>query len=243
MIRENSWLIYVVVAFAKKTGDYAVLSQTDMSVIALTCQYEIAANGEKYVRSHPGEKKAAPPSLPNNGGGNKPKAKGKGKEKETEAETKTETETEGVSSENKVAESQADGSESGSDEDEEAAQEDEERVEELVDRMESVKVDTASEEKSASKATKETPKDDGHDSDDAGDWITPANVSKHRSRDLGLVPAGSGSDQAPLAAACMTGDYAVQNVLLSMGLGLIGEAGKRINKVKSFILRCHACFK
>lgn len=234
----------IVVAFAKKTGDYAVLSQTDMSVIALTCQYEIAANGEKYVRSHPGEKKAAPPSLPNNGGGNKSKAKGKGKEKETESKP----ETEGVSSESKVAESQVEGSESGSDEeDEEATQEDEKRAEELVDKMESVKIDTATapEENAGPgpKSTKETAKDDGHDSDDAGDWITPANVSKHRSRDLGLVPAGSGSDQAPLAAACMTGDYAVQNVLLSMGLGLIGEAGKRINKVKSFILRCHACFK
>ena len=213
-----------MVAFAKKTGDYAVLSQTDMSVIALTCQYEIAANGEKYVRSQPGEKKAAPPSLPSNIGGNKPKSKGKGKEKET------------VASQEKI-ETQTEGSESGSDEDDDA-----ERVEDLVDKMESVQVDSA-EGKADTKQPTKPAKDDGNDSDDAGDWITPANVSKHRSRDLGLVPAGSGSDQAPLAAACMTGDYAVQNVLLSMGLGLIGEAGKRINKVKSFILRCHACFK
>lgn len=228
-----------VVAFAKKTGDYAVLSQTDMSVIALTCQYEIAANGEKYVRSQPGEKKAAPPTLPNNGSGNKPKTKGKGKEKESQIEG------EAVSPDNKAAdaeaEGQAEGSGSGSDEDEV------ERVEELVEKMESVQVDASAADKPATdiiaNPAKETTKDDGNDSDDAGDWITPANVSKHRSRDLGLVPAGSGSDQAPLAAACMTGDYAVQNVLLSMGLGLIGEAGKRINKVKSFILRCHACFK
>ena len=222
-----------MVAFAKKTGDYAVLSQTDMSVIALTCQYEIAANGEKYVRSQPGEKKAAPPSLPNSGGNkakSTSKSNGKGKEKEST--------TEAASSEKVEGEAQAEGSESGSDEDEEV-----ERVDELVDKMDSVQVDSSAEGKPTSKATKQSAKDDGNDSDDAGDWITPANVSKHRSRDLGLVPSGSGSDQAPLAAACMTGDYAVQNVLLSMGLGLIGEAGKRINKVKSFILRCHACFK
>ncbi len=46
-----------------------------------------------------------------------------------------------------------------------------------------------------------------------------------------------------MKAACMTGDYAVQNVLLQMGLNLVGEEGKRIEMVKSWVLRCHACFK
>jgi RNA-binding protein NOB1 len=41
----------------------------------------------------------------------------------------------------------------------------------------------------------------------------------------------------------MTGDFAVQNVLLQMGLALVGTEGKRIQKVKSWVLRCHACFK
>lgn len=178
-----------------------------MSVIALTCQYELEANGEKYVRSQPGEKKATPPSLQN--GGNSSNAKGKGKEKEKEA------------------------SEIG-----DADRADEEHVKDLVDQLGAVKVDSELPVNAQS-----MPDNEEDESDDAGDWITPNNVSKHRSKDLGLLPSGSGSNQAPLAAACMTGDYAVQNVLLSMGLGLIGEAGKRINKVKSFILRCHACFK
>ena len=46
-----------------------------------------------------------------------------------------------------------------------------------------------------------------------------------------------------VGVACFTGDYAVQNVLVQMGLGLVGEGGKRINSVKSWVLRCHACFK
>lgn len=46
-----------------------------------------------------------------------------------------------------------------------------------------------------------------------------------------------------MRAACMTGDYAVQNVLMQMGLNLVGEEGKRIEMVKSWVLRCHACFK
>ena len=44
-----------MIAFAKKTGDYAVLSQTDLSVIALTYQYEVEANGEEHIRSIPGQ--------------------------------------------------------------------------------------------------------------------------------------------------------------------------------------------
>jgi RNA-binding protein NOB1 len=49
--------------------------------------------------------------------------------------------------------------------------------------------------------------------------------------------------QAQVGVACFTGDYAVQNVLVQMGLGLVGEGGKRIKSVKSWVLRCHACFK
>jgi RNA-binding protein NOB1 len=80
--------------------------------------------------------------------------------------------------------------------------------------------------------------------DDGGEWITPVNVHSRKSKDLGLVAgSGNGAAQSTLAAACMTGDYAVQNVLLGMGLGLVGEGGKRISKVKSWVLRCHACFK
>ena len=43
-----------VVEFAKKTGDYAVLSVTDMKLIALTHSLEIEVNGEKNLRK-PGD--------------------------------------------------------------------------------------------------------------------------------------------------------------------------------------------
>ena len=48
-----------------------------MSVIALTCQYELQVNGDKYVRSQPGEKKASQPSAQT--GNSKSNVKGKGK--------------------------------------------------------------------------------------------------------------------------------------------------------------------
>lgn len=51
------------------------------------------------------------------------------------------------------------------------------------------------------------------------------------------------SKQTKVSVACMTGDYAVQNVLLQMGLSLVGIEGQHIKKVRSWVLRCHACFK
>lgn len=94
--------------------------------------------------------------------------------------------------------------------------------------------------------------DDPSDEDDGeGEWVTPQNVALHKSRALELLPSDGGTgkkgrkqkEDEPVLAGCMTGDFAVQNVLLQMGLTLVGTEGKRIQKVKSWVLRCHACFK
>jgi RNA-binding protein NOB1 len=235
-----------VVAFAKKTGDYAVLSQTDLSVIALTCQYELEVNGDQNVRSVPGERKGPAPAK----NASKPMDKGKGKQKEQEQEQAQDqapvTEAAGVeqatgddNAELEEGEDEEEGEEGEGEEEEDVSQE-LQPVDEATTALADATIDDSPPNPSPAQTVSD--KHDQEDSD-GGEWINPSNVSKHRSRDLGLVPAGAGSDQSPLAAACMTGDYAVQNVLLSMGLGLIGEQGKRINKVKSWVLRCHACFK
>lgn len=54
---------------------------------------------------------------------------------------------------------------------------------------------------------------------------------------------GSTSQGGHMTIACITGDFAVQNVLLQMGLSLVGVHGSRVRAVKSFVLRCHACMK
>lgn len=46
-----------------------------------------------------------------------------------------------------------------------------------------------------------------------------------------------------LPTAVSTGDFAMQNVALQMGLNLVSPVdGKYIKQVKSHMLRCHACF-
>lgn len=90
---------------------------------------------------------------------------------------------------------------------------------------------------------------DPSDEDDGeGEWITPSNVGLHKSRALQLLPdeAGKGGKSKKveqIKAGCMTADFAMQNVLLQMGLSLVGVEGKRIERVKTWVLRCHACFK
>ncbi len=85
------------------------------------------------------------------------------------------------------------------------------------------------------------------DDDSEGEWITPENVSLHKARALGLTPSGHDSTKAKdkeiIPVGCMTADFAMQNVLLQMGLSLVGMEGRKIQKVKTWVLRCHACFK
>lgn len=208
-----------VTAFARKTGDYAVLSSTDMGVVALTYQYEVAVNGDERIRTDPGQK--LPPRT--------------GRKVEEEQEQDKEEGEEEVSAADYAVE-----------------------TEEVVKGVEGLKVEDGSSEEKEEEAAPAPAETEASTStaastsaaaaaawgdDDDGEWITPANVKQHRSRDLGHLPDEGKAAAAPLAAACMTGDYAVQNVLLGMGLGLVGEGGKRISKVRSWVLRCHACFK
>ncbi|KAG7096696.1 hypothetical protein E1B28_004110 [Marasmius oreades] len=85
--------------------------------------------------------------------------------------------------------------------------------------------------------------------DGEGEWITPTNVGLHKSRALELLPSDGGNKgkgktkDEVISVGCMTADFAMQNVLLQMDLTLVGTEGKRIQRVKTWVLRCHACFK
>ncbi|WVF66610.1 hypothetical protein IAT40_001350 [Kwoniella sp. CBS 6097] len=218
-----------VTEFAKKTGDFAVLSQTDLSVAALTYQYEVAVNGAEGIRTEPGQRIKKKPAQEN-----EPKAEAFGKAEKQPEEVEAQEEQDNVD------------------------------VEEVTRSIDQVLLDGKAEPSSpvpSSEITDKIPTQSGalqqsstgepqfnlpqdiDNESDGGEWITPSNLTTHRSRDLGLItPIGSNQAKPP-AVACMTGDFAVQNILLGMGLGLVGEGGKKITKVKSFVLRCHACFK
>ncbi|EDW27130.1 GL16394 [Drosophila persimilis] len=76
--------------------------------------------------------------------------------------------------------------------------------------------------------------------DDVGDdgWITHSNIRSAKKALEGKVE----SDAVPLVA-CMTTDYAIQNVLKQMNLNLAALNGRIIKQLRTYILRCYACFK
>ncbi|KAI8865817.1 hypothetical protein GQ42DRAFT_165868 [Ramicandelaber brevisporus] len=87
-------------------------------------------------------------------------------------------------------------------------------------------------------------KEQGNDDDLFDDgWITPKNIQKHRQREYsGSSGKDSNISNEPLLVACATGDFAMQNVILQMGLNLLSTDGNVVKQLKTWVLRCHACY-
>lgn len=84
--------------------------------------------------------------------------------------------------------------------------------------------------------------------DDAGEWITPDNIAKFKGTEktwetvLAGAPKPAACADTSVNVACITTDFAMQNVLLQMRLKLYSPTGTRIKRVKNWLLRCHACY-
>ena len=50
-------------------------------------------------------------------------------------------------------------------------------------------------------------------------------------------------DDGARPVVIVTGDFAMQNVILQMGLCLAAPDGRRIGRLSRWVLRCSACFK
>ncbi|KAJ6110335.1 hypothetical protein N7486_002570 [Penicillium sp. IBT 16267x] len=208
----------VISEFARKTGDRSVLSRTDIEVLALAYEIECERNGGDWrLRSVPGQKRV-------NG---KPPVK--------EDEKVEGAEANGVDA---VAEG-AEGVQ------EAPATENVERTKE-EEPAQSQEDAATSEDVAEPAAEEDTPEEDQDEEDDAadsdgGEWITPSNYKKRLARD------DAGADSAPetkmMQIATMTTDFACQNVLLQMNLNLLSTTTlQRVQHLKTFIKRCHACF-
>uniref|UniRef100_A0A0R3S0X0 RNA-binding protein NOB1 n=1 Tax=Elaeophora elaphi TaxID=1147741 RepID=A0A0R3S0X0_9BILA len=77
----------------------------------------------------------------------------------------------------------------------------------------------------------------GSSSSDDGSWLDEGNVDK--------ILGHMGETAVPekgMKVACVTTDFAMQNVLLRLGLYLLSLNGYRIQRLNNYILRCWACF-
>ncbi|KAF5358896.1 hypothetical protein D9758_004824 [Tetrapyrgos nigripes] len=231
-----------VIQYAKKTGDYAVLSHPDLCILALTHTLHVQAEKlkQKEKEKQEGEDlKDSQQATPETTSTEK-----------TENITPAPTLDPSPSTQSDKAESQEeDGTEPSNPDDEDQGEDEGVEKEPLSVELHSIKNDDPT---PASQPNPSSPNgpiyDDPSDDDDdgEGEWITPSNVAFHKSRALNLLPSdanGKKSQDEDVDVGCMTADFAMQNVLLQMGLNLVGTEGKRIRKVKTWVLRCHACFK
>jgi len=201
--------------FARRTGDLAVLSETDVELLALAYDLECERNGGDWrLRNTPGQKRVngRPPVKED------PKTDSQvPQDKDSLVEDVTQTLQHAT-----IRSSEVDAKTEG----ENDTQTESEEGQELAGNDEIVP---------------EPAEDESADSDDG--WITPSNIKRKQAKDEGGADT-SKPLQKTLQVATMTGDFAMQNVLLQINLNLLStKTCKRISNIKQTIFRCHACFQ
>jgi len=283
-----------VVDFAKKTGDYHVLSLTDIKVIALTYEIEVAEKGDGHLRKKP-ERPTTNTTVTRPAtareGGSRPLEDLHEMEEGQELDFTAKVNLEEL--ESKVMDIVNEGVA-------ETAEEDGVKVEDSAMETENVDEDSGVEKDSKNNANDD--EQDGEDDDggfcmvnrkkfkkkpkkfnkktmgsnkshavsvatstsgkkhthlppgwyDAGDgyegWLTPENYHLYKDELAGkAVPLhyedeDQQLEEAAPPVACMTGDFAMQNVCRHIGLSVIAPDGKLIRQTRCYVKRCHACF-
>lgn len=250
-----------VIEFAKKTGDYLSLSSADIKVIALTYQLEKELVGIAHLRTEPVVSKViASREKPAELIDSKPLAGFYLPPNKEQLDLKEKL-NEGL---NELTESTK-----VADEDIEDGTDDIDL--ELKKQIENLSIDNQSEESGEvdkvlvqiekSNETQEEESDgteteglytlkifiyvkinfcdlESSEDDDPDSWITPNNLLAVKSS-YGKESATSES----VRVACMSTDYAIQNVLKQINLNIAALDGKIIKQMRTYILRCYACYK
>ncbi|CAG8981980.1 hypothetical protein HYALB_00004846 [Hymenoscyphus albidus] len=239
--------IKIITDFARRTGDLEVLSRPDIHLMALSYELECERNnGDWRLRSVPGQKRlnGAPPSAAE--GTKEEIAKvADGVVEDSNAEVKTEpelaTEESNAKAESvEVLEEQLAATSIVSADAPISTQE----VEEPKAASDTIPSEDASatlqEREATPELIEEAQGSASEDTDDEG-WITPQNLKEHQARDANGM-AEPEEEVMIMQVATITSDFAMQNVMLRMNLNLLAPSLQRIRQLKTWVLRCHACF-
>jgi RNA-binding protein NOB1 len=202
--------------FAGKTGDAAVLSHTDIEVLALAYDLECERNGGDWrLRRVPGQKRV---------NGSPPTKAEQAKLEHKPAEDQPAEDLQNTGGVERVTQHLQDAT---------LGKEDVPSIPSSTIERPAYETHTADEAEEHQSHLSES---------DSEGWITPSNIKKHQAKDESSS-VSTKSESKTLQVATMTGDYAMQNVLLQVNLNLLSPATcKRIAHLKQTILRCHGCF-
>ncbi|KAK6623742.1 hypothetical protein RUM43_009595 [Polyplax serrata] len=216
--------------FSKKTGDFTSLSATDTTVVALTYQLEKEKNGTDHLNATPTQKPTiepfhtVPDDLTNVVGFHIPKKHGR-----------IQSASLGDPCENDSGDSEDERFDDAKEEFEFDRNSGEENGDKLCQTLN--KVIEGNEMNCIKHSNYDDDDDDDGDSD--SDWITPNNVEVVKNK----IADELVEDYGDIRVACLTTDYAMQNVLKQIGLNVVSLDGKIIKELRTFILRCYGCFK
>ena len=236
----NPTSIKFVTDFARKTGDLSVLSKPDIQIIALTYEIECERNGGDWrLRKVPGQKglNGAPPAKDVT-------------RTEDAAEDITGEQIDSSAPEITHVPAQPETSEAVPENDPATTQTvavEPGDVQQLTTELEATalnddetKVVSEPAKVDSAQHSAESQEDSESDSDSDG-WITPSNLKKKQAEDAGASTAQT-PEPKTMQVGVLTSDFAMQNVILQINLNLLSPSMSRIKNMKTYVLRCHACF-
>ncbi|KAH6626508.1 Nin one binding Zn-ribbon like-domain-containing protein [Chaetomium sp. MPI-SDFR-AT-0129] len=219
--------VQFVTTFARKTGDLQVLSKPDIHLLALTYDLEVERNGGDWrLRREPNQKgvNGKPPGRTEDGADGPTNAA---------AEATSNTEQPPVAPE--PSSQQEEAAPTATDD---THSTDEATTDSVAEELENVTLDETA---PAEVTAEDEPSTEEDEDDGAGEWITPSNIKKYQARQ------NAHTDPQPvqrvLQSALITGDMAMRNVALRINLNLLDSGFSRITYLKTWVLRCHGCFK
>ncbi|KAM4722056.1 RNA-binding protein NOB1 [Rhinophrynus dorsalis] len=236
--------IHLLTEFSKKTGDYASLSATDIKVLALAYQLEAEHVGQEHIRTEPPQNvsvstTAQHPEAPVNVAGFHLPSK---------AANKKDCSLRIPSEDKKPCPiRRPENDEFGSflfwrsplpSIEEDLLELMNAHVVSLTSSTEQVEspLHLSEDQRSKLEQSLETDSSTEEEENEEG-WITPSNI-KQIQQDMGICEA-----PVNVLVGCLTTDFAMQNVLIQMGLHVLSVDGMLIRQTRNYILRCHGCFK
>lgn len=258
--------------FSKQTGDFRNLSAVDLRVLALTHQLESEFCDRAHVRLQPERKMeiVSHAKLPSNVKmvgfySTKKKKNVDSKDKADQAESQNDQPIKSLPNEEEMCIDdngdetllEHEKSTGVMDNDADAVIE----SEEVTSTAEDVDIDKDEEERTVEDGIDEDGiEEDGIDEDGINDgdgvgveendeddgneegWITPKNIVRVK-KEMGAEDTDEQMDVQTVKCACLTTDFAMQNVLIQMGLHIVSVDGRLIRQARSYIQKCHGCLK
>ena len=231
--------------FAGKTGDLAVLSKPDISILALAYELECERNGGDWrLRRVPGQKGINGP-IPQ-----------KNESSSSEAVPPQHGDRMGLDSSMTQVESRIEATDvheldkSATDVFSEISSESSVQMKQQSDSIHAMGTTRSSLESidqqviqhsEEALAAYDTRQPSDSESCDSEGWITPSNLKKQQAKDRERSSMAI-TEGKVMQVATITTDFAMQNVLLQMGLNLLSPSIQQVRHIKTYILRCHACF-